>query len=137
MLEPIFKNAKVGDKVIAYGAGRGVIDSIDGDRIGYPINVKFENGLNCYEVDGRLCAEDIAPTCFPIDKAPQHLLEMFPEPKVMREYETTAWGLFDPESSMMVDIKRTRAEAEEFIKYLIPTAVIVEVHVSFELEVTA
>lgn len=137
MLEPIFKNAKVGDKVIAYGAGRGVIDSIDGDSIGYPINVKFENGGDCYKVDGRLYAEDIAPVCFPIDKAPQHLLEMFPEPTAVRGYETTAWGLFDPESSMMVDIKRTRAEAEEFIKYLIPTAVIVEVNVSFELEVTA
>lgn len=138
-MEQLFKDAKVGDKVIAYGIGRSVICATDDDELA--IGIKSGNGSDWFRVDGRKSIGYATPVCFPIDKAPQHLLDMFPEEKTFREYSSSriAFGLFDTKTNNMVDIKETREEAEEAAKFFVSTVVVVEctVAVSFDMEVSA
>ena len=96
-MEQLFRKAKAGDKVIAYGSGRGVIDVINTSKFStYPLRVEFFNKTaNSYLMDGKLYNKDLAPVCFPIDKAPQHLLDMFPEEKPKRMETVKTSGIVD------------------------------------------
>lgn len=47
----MFKNAKVGDRVVSIECGEGIITEVDNDPT-YPIIVDFEGSQGCYTIDG-------------------------------------------------------------------------------------
>lgn len=90
-------NVRVGDEVIAYGYGRGVVSHIvlhEADS--YPIRVEFNEVIEWFSMYGKYNTCQLQPVCFPIASAPQHLLDMFPRPKKIVRKEIDCFVNYHP-----------------------------------------
>jgi len=83
----MFKDAKVGDRVVDYRRGEGEIADV-GESMFYPVGVQFDSTLERYTYEGRLTEDDLHPSLFPEGtEIPRPVVDTSIRPKVEDVWE--------------------------------------------------